>query len=139
MTNIQQIKLRRRIIKNINKEPNGCWIWKRRSRKQGYAQITYQVDGRTKHTSPHRLAYVLFRNRPDLLTDKKLLVCHKCDHKDCINPEHMFVGDWLENAMDDVLRNPKVSLAFMKKIELMYRERYGLGPNIRITKLLGKF
>lgn len=136
MDNIQQVKLRRRILSNIQKHDSGCWLWLPKTRKHGYGQITYQRNGRTKHTSPHRLAYILFRNRFDLLDDKNLFVCHRCDNKDCVNPEHMFVGDWLENAMDDVLRNPNVSKQFMLRIVDLYRAKHGLRHRLSIKSLV---
>lgn len=131
-----QIKLRRKILRCITKHESGCWIWNKRSRSKGYAQISFQLDGRTRYTSPHRLAYILFRNRMDLMTDKKMFVCHKCDNKDCVNPNHMFVGDWLENAMDDVLRNPKVSKGFMIKITELYRKKHGIHKSVIIRRLV---
>lgn len=72
----------------------------------------------------------------DLMTDKKMFVCHKCDNKDCVNPNHMFVGDWLENAMDDVLRNPKVSKGFMIKITELYRKKHGIHKSVIIRRLV---
>ena len=128
----QRIQLQRKLLKYADQRPDGCWIWKKKTRKNGYGQITYMWKGYRKHTSPHRLAYIIFRSRFDLIENPQLFVCHKCDNKDCISPHHMFVGDWLDNAMDDVLRNPNVSREFSLKITALYQKKYNIRPcNLR--------
>ena len=121
-----QVKLRRKIVKNIIKTSDGCWLWARVTRKSGYAQITYLDKGKRKYTSPHRLAYILFRNRLDLLETPTMFVCHRCDNKHCVNPEHMFVGTWLDNAFDDALRNDKTDRKHQDKILSLYRQEHGI-------------
>ena len=133
-----QIKLQRKILNSITKHDTGCWIWNKKTRHKGYAQIMYKLGGKTKYTSPHRLAYIVFRNRFDLIENRTQMVCHKCDRKDCVNPSHMFIGDWLDNAMDDVLRNPNVSREYMDKITKMYKERYGIRTQDMIFKIFSE-
>lgn len=123
-----RIKLTRKLVKYIERTPQGCWIWLRKTRHKGYAQITFPYRGKIRYTSPHRLAQVIFRNKYELLDHPELLVCHRCDNKDCINPDHMFIGTWLDNAMDDVLRNPRVSKEFEQKIVRMYQKEHNIRP-----------
>lgn len=125
------VKARRKILSKIIKTPESCWLWTGAT-KLGYGRLS--IAGR--EIGAHRLSFIVFRNRLDLLQDLQLFVCHTCDNKHCVNPEHLFVGDWLENAMDDVLRNPNVGKEFMKSIEQKYRERYNLRPCVRIRRLL---
>lgn len=37
---------------------------------------------------------------------KGKLVLHKCDNKRCCNVNHLYIGDYFDNAYDSVLRNP---------------------------------
>ena len=48
----------------------------------------------------HRLALVL----TGIEIPKGALVCHHCDNKACVNPDHLYVGDRHTNARDSVAR-----------------------------------
>lgn len=85
--------LKKRLLARITKQDNGCWIWQGACRS-GYGAI--RVGAKVCQT--HRLSYTLFKgNIPD-----GLLVCHTCDTKKCINPEHLFVGTHKDNMADCV-------------------------------------
>lgn len=51
---------------------------------------------RGKHAMIHRLMYELY-NGPIL---NGLFVLHKCDNPSCCNPDHLFLGDHIDNAKD---------------------------------------
>lgn len=68
-----------------------CWIW-RESFKNGYGQLTWK----RKNTYAHRMSYEVFNRKLDVGE----LVCHKCNNRQCINPEHLYAGDKKTNAKD---------------------------------------
>jgi hypothetical protein len=47
----------------------------------------------------HRLSFAFYKNCKCLLPST-YLVCHVCNNRACWNPEHLKVGDALENALD---------------------------------------
>lgn len=66
-------------------EWNGCL-------RAGYGAV--KIGGVTYST--HRISYILFRGP---IADG-LFVCHKCDNRKCINPNHFFVGTNSDNMKD---------------------------------------
>ncbi len=74
--------------RNVNKT-NGCWNWTG-GKSSGYGWLSKE------RIRTHRYSYILANgNIPD-----GLFVCHKCDNKLCVRPDHLFLGTRSDNMQD---------------------------------------
>ena len=83
----------------VTKE-NGHWLWQG-TKVRGYGRLWIEKG---KTIQAHRLSLHLFSN---LDLDTELQVNHKCNRKDCVNPEHLYVGTQADNVRDYYNDNPQ--------------------------------
>lgn len=100
-------------------EPNsGCWLWLGRVTSSGYGGATVN----NRKMVAHRWVYEVIKG--EAIGSK--LLCHRCDNRVCVNPDHMFIGTPLDNMRDCAKKG---------RIHRWERSRSGEGnPCCRLTE-----
>lgn len=82
-------------------EPNtGCWLWIAATDSSGYGRIWWgtRVDG------ANRVSWRIHRGE----IPRGMFVCHRCDVKSCVNPDHLFLGTNSDNIRDYIAKGGKI-------------------------------
>lgn len=104
MDESKRADLKRRFERLLRVTP-GCWFIG--ARKSPYP--TMSVDGKCWTMS--RVAYEIYLGPTENIIARGVkAVCHRCDNPRCVNPDHLFIGTYQENA-DDMVRKGRSSRA----------------------------
>ena len=101
-----------------------CWIWKGRIGKwNGYGQA---YDG-YRTISAHIMSWkVTNGNVPKIIEGRKVLIRHTCSNKLCVNPRHIGIGTYSDNANDVHREGKKVALDIEKVREVIRLRSLGM-------------
>ena len=80
-----------------------CWEWTASTSKDGYG--AFWIDGKTIRA--HRFSYELAFGP----ISEDFCVCHCCDNRLCVNPDHLWEGTVLDNVRDRVAKGRSIGAA----------------------------
>lgn len=75
---------------------SGCLLWTGPRTPDGYGIVWHEQTNLLVHREAWKLA------NGDIPSE--MFVCHRCDVRNCINPEHMFLGSPQDNMDDKMMK-----------------------------------
>lgn len=115
-------------------EPNtGCWIWTKACSSAGYGNAYIVINGTGRNICAHRLSYIIHYG----LVPEDKFVCHACDNKYCVNPQHLWIGDNSDNMLDaykkSLNKQVKLSAVDVKFIKTSVKNRDELAAQFSVS------
>lgn len=110
--------------------PDDCWEWQGAKCPRGYGSFWLEKSS----FNTHRVAMFFDNNR---YLDKSEVVCHKCDNKTCVNPQHLYVGTQSRNMLDKISRHKDCLDNLRQRLRLRRKLCFSDADKIRCMYLSG--
>lgn len=117
-------------------DPGECWLWHGAKTKTKYGFMWCFRNGVRRTVFAHRIAYAL---KHGMVPGDKM-VCHKCDVKLCVNPDHLFLGTAADNNRDCIAKGRDgipLTLTWDQVSEI--RDEFARNPNFNRTEMGKKY
>lgn len=110
-----------RFFRFVSKESEGCWLWVGGIMgNNGYGN--FRLSTKAGCTLARRVSWEIHYGE----IPSGLLVLHHCDVKLCVKPEHLFLGDKKDNAIDSYQKGRHKNKRFTRfdviEIRKLYKE-----------------
>lgn len=119
-----------KITLNI-KDENSCWFW-----SKGITSISPygRISWGSKKYGAHVISYMIY-NGP---IPYNKIVRHTCNNKHCVNPKHLILGTYTDNAIDNIKdkTHPKAKLIIEDVKEIKQRLKHKIPGLIKELSLL---
>lgn len=76
-----------------------CWEYQGQINSEGYGRITISAPDK-KIFLAHRVSFAFYTG----IDPGELAVCHTCDNRKCIHPDHLFLGTRADNNRDMIAK-----------------------------------
>lgn len=121
-------------------ETEKCWLWKGAVKPNGYGHFNWRASWKKPiQMGAHRASWIIhFGPIPE-----GMYVCHKCDVKNCVRPDHLFLGTAVDNMQDCVRKGRIASGDKLPQTKLNHQKARFIrgfvkkrGDQTRVSKLL---